>query len=215
VFWLICPECGTELVKGARYCHQCGWDRKRAAAGTASSYASHRPAWKRRLMAGTLLFFSLLMGWLVLMPNSNAAAKLQVGQAAPTFSLPDRDGKTVSLADLKGRPVVLNFWASWCPPCRREMPEFAAALAKYKEKDLAFYAINVGESKVVVDAFLSQVGVDLPVLLDQGDEAQNAYKILPLPATFFIDRSGKITAIYETQMSLPQIETEVERILAR
>jgi thiol-disulfide isomerase/thioredoxin len=202
------------MTEGARYCHQCGWDRKLAAAGKASASHQH-PTWKRRLMAGTLAFFVALMGYLVMIPDSSAAASLKVGQVAPNFEVVDLSGKPVSLAELKGRPVVINFWATWCPPCRREMPEFEAVLAQHQDSDLAFYALNVGESKLAVDAFLQQVGVKLPVLLDQNDQAQNAFKILPLPATFFIDRSGKISAIYETQMTRLQIESEISRILGQ
>lgn len=212
---MICPECGTTLTESARFCHQCGWDSKLAAAGKAAATKDHRPAWKRRLMAGTLAFFVALYGYLVLVPDSNADTSLKVGEMAPEISLQDQDGKTVSLASLKGRPVVINFWATWCPPCRREMPEFEQVWESHKGKDdLAFYALNVGESKLVVDAFLKQVGVEkLPILIDQNDAAQNAYRILPIPATFFIDRNGKISAIYETQMTSPQMEAEIQRIL--
>ncbi|HLO04009.1 MAG TPA: redoxin domain-containing protein [Symbiobacteriaceae bacterium] len=212
---MICPECGTQLTESGRYCHTCGWDQKLAAAGKASAAPSQRPAWKRRIMAWTLVFFAALMGFVIMVPDSSASASLKVGQAAPNFEVVDLDGKPVSLASLKGRPVVINFWATWCPPCRREMPEFEAVLAQHKDSDLAFYALNVGESKLAVESFLQQVGVKLPVLLDQNDMAQNAFKILPLPATFFIDRTGRITAISESQMTRVQIESEIAQILGQ
>jgi peroxiredoxin len=212
---VICPECGTQLSEGARFCHQCGWDRKLPAAGKAASTTASRPAWKRRLMTGTLAFFIAVYGYLLLVPDASATPTLKVGQAAPEITLNDLSGNPVSLASLKGRPVVLNFWATWCPPCRREMPEFQQVWEAHKGKDdLVFYALNAGESKLVVDAFMKQQGVQLPVLLDKADQAQNAYKILPIPATFFIDRSGKISAIYETQMTSLQMEAEIDRILA-
>jgi thiol-disulfide isomerase/thioredoxin len=212
-----CPECATPLTEGARYCHHCGWDSKQATAAKATAAAAKRPAWKRRLMAGTLAVFVGIMAYLLTVPDSQANSSLKVGQTAPEFTVTDLSGNSVSLASLKGRPVVINFWATWCPPCRREMPEFQQVIAKHKDTDdLAFYALNVGESKLVVDAFLQQLGVQsLPVLLDQNDQAQNAYKILPIPATFFIDRTGKISAIYETQMTSLQMEAEIERIVAK
>lgn len=212
---MICPECGTQLTESGRYCHSCGWDRKLAAAGQASASPSQRPAWKRRLMAWTLALFTVLMGFLIMIPDSNASASLKVGQAAPDAEVMDQSGQPLHLASLKGRPVVINFWATWCPPCRAEMPEFADSVERHKDSDLAFYALNVGESKLAVDSFLSQIGVELPILMDHNDAAQNAYKILPLPATFFIDRTGTISAIYESQMTGLQIETEINRILGQ
>lgn len=212
---MICPECGTELLETGRYCHACGWDRKLAAAGQASASPSQRPAWKRRIMAWTLVFFTALMAFVVMIPDSSASASLKVGEMAPDFEAVGLDGKTVTMADLKGRPVVINFWATWCAPCRQEMPEFEDLLAQYKETDLAFYALNVGEARVTLDSFLAQVGVDLPILVDQNDNAQNAFKILPLPATFFIDRTGKIRAIYETQMTGLQMAAEIDQLLAQ
>lgn len=163
----------------------------------------------------TLLGFSaLLMLALLLVPRSGSTTSLTAGESAPAFSLPSPDGQQVALDDLAGKPLILNFWASWCAPCRREMPEFQAVYEKYKEQGLQFYAINIGESRVAVSNFLDQVGVDLPVLLDLEEKAQEDYRILPLPATFFIDRSGKITAVYQYQMNKAQMEAEVLRLLA-
>jgi cytochrome c biogenesis protein CcmG/thiol:disulfide interchange protein DsbE len=210
-----CPECGAQLMSGARFCHQCGWDSKLAAAGKASSTATQRPAWKRWAMGITLVLSSLLMLWLLLLPREDAAASLVPGQAAPDFDLPSLSGGRVRLADLKGKPVVLNFWASWCTPCRREMPDFQEVLNKYKDQGLQVYGVNVGESEVAVASFIRTIGVDFPVLLDLEEKAQTAYKILPLPTTFFIDRSGVIRAVYPYQMSRAQMEAEVIRLLAR
>lgn len=203
------------MLETGRYCHGCGWDRKLAAAGKASAAPSQRPAWKRRIMAWTLVFFAALMAFVVMIPDSSASASLKVGEMAPDFEAIGLDGKSLSMADLKGRPLVINFWATWCAPCRQEMPEFEAVLAQHKDSDLAFYALNVGESQVTVQSFLDQIGAHLPVVIDTDDNAQNAFKILPLPATFFIDRSGKVSAIYETQMTGLQIESEITRILGQ
>jgi cytochrome c biogenesis protein CcmG/thiol:disulfide interchange protein DsbE len=203
------------MKKEHRFCYQCGWDSKLAAAGARASTAGQRPAWKRWTAGISLGVASLLMLLLLLVPRSDADTVLQIGQAAPNFELQSLDGERVSLAQLKGQPVVLNFWASWCAPCRKEMPDFQQVYEQYKDQGLRFYAINVGESKVAVSDFLDRVGVDLPVLIDTNEEAQTAYKILPLPATFFIDREGIIRGVYQFQMTRPQIEDEVKRLLAR
>lgn len=208
-----CPECGTELQTRARFCHKCGWDSKLAAAGEASSTAAKRPAWKRWLMSVTLSISAVLILLLMLVPRTDAVSSLSAGDPAPDFDLPLLDGGRVKLADLKGKPVVVNFWASWCTPCLKEMPDFQAIYDKYKDQGLELYGINVGESKVAVANFENRVGTSFPILIDEGDQAQNAYKILPLPATFFIDRSGTIRALYQSQMGRAQIEAEVLRLL--
>lgn len=208
-----CPECGTEMGAKARFCHHCGWDAKLAAAGRASSTAGQRPLWKRATMSVTLGIAGLFVAILLLVPQSRAGATLVAGEQAPDFQLESLDGQPVRLSELKGQPVVINFWASWCGPCRKEMPDFEAMHARYKEQGLRVYGINVGESKVAVADFARQVGVSFPILIDTTEEAQTAYKILPLPATFFVDRQGTIRAIYQYQMSRSQIEAETLRLL--
>lgn len=210
---MTCPECGTELLQGARYCHHCGWDSKLAAAGKASSQAADRPAWKRWLMSGTLGVATMLMLVLLVIPRGEATASLIVGQEAPEFDLESLSGERVRLSELQGKPLVVNFWASWCTPCIKEMPDFQEVLDKYQDQGLQIYGINVGESKVAVANFQQRVGVSFPMLLDLEDRAQMAYKILPLPATFFIDKDGVIRGIYQYQMSKNQIEREVLRLL--
>jgi cytochrome c biogenesis protein CcmG/thiol:disulfide interchange protein DsbE len=203
------------MGNGARFCHQCGWDSKLAAAGKGASTAGQRPAWKRWVTGVSLGIASFLILLLMLIPRSEADTVLQVGQAAPDFALESLTGEKVRLSDLKGKPVVINFWATWCPPCRKEMPEFQQVYDQYRDAGLQFYAINVGESKVAVEDYRQRLGVHFPILIDKNEEAQTAYKILPLPSTFFIDREGIIRGVYQYQMSLPQIEDEVKRLLAR
>lgn len=208
-----CPECGTELVKSMRFCHNCGWDSKLAAAGRAASTAGHRPPWKRATMSVCLAIAAVFMVFVLLVPRGGAQTTLVIDQPAPDFTLESVDGGQVRLSDLKGKPVIINFWASWCGPCRKEMPDFQAVYEQYKDAGLQVYGINVGESKVAVRDFRETVGAKFPVLLDTHEEAQNAYKILPLPATFFVDSGGKIRAIYQYQMSRSQMEAEVLRLL--
>nr|WP_245301867.1 redoxin domain-containing protein [Symbiobacterium terraclitae] len=153
---------------------------------------------------------------MLLVPRTEAETVPQVGTPAPDFALETLDGDAVvRLSDLAGQPVVINFWATWCPPCRKEMPDFQQVYDKYKEMGLRFYAVNVGESRVAVRDFAERLGVDFPILIDADESAQRAYRILPIPATFFIDRDGIIRGVYQYQMSLPQIEAEVGRLLAR
>ncbi len=212
---MTCPECGTKLEPRTRFCHRCGWDSRLAAAGKASSSAGQRPTWKRWTMSVCLGISTLLVLVLLLIPRGDAAASLIAGEPAPNFDLPALGGGKVQLAGLKGKPVILNFWATWCTPCRKEMPDLQGVYNQYKDKGVQLYGINVGESDVAVSNFVRQVAVDFPILIDKGEKAQTDYKILPLPATFFIDRNGTIRAIYQYQMSRGQMETEVLRILSQ
>jgi cytochrome c biogenesis protein CcmG, thiol:disulfide interchange protein DsbE len=164
-------------------------------------------------MSVTLGLVSILVLYLVLVPHGNAAANLVVGQAAPDFTVDALDGTKVRLSELKGKPVVINFWATWCGPCRKEMPDMEAVYQQFKAAGLQVYGINVGESKVSISDFVNKVGATFPIAVDTHEEAQNAYKILPIPATFFIDANGTIKSIYQYQMSRSQIEAEVIRLL--
>ncbi|MFZ5824412.1 MAG: redoxin domain-containing protein [Bacillota bacterium] len=203
------------MEKKARFCHQCGWDSRLAAAGKGASTAGQRPTWKRWVTGVSLGVASLLVLLLMLIPRTGADTMLRVGEPAPDFELTTLEGETVKLSALRGKPVVVNFWATWCTPCRKEMPHFQEVVDKYGEQGLLLYGINVGESKVAVADFRDRVGVRFPLMIDADESVQTAYKILPLPATFFIDREGVIRGVYQFQMSLPQIEDEVKRLIAR
>ncbi|MBP2016814.1 peroxiredoxin [Symbiobacterium terraclitae] len=213
---MVCPECGTRLEEGGRFCHGCGWDSQEAAAARRAAELARRPAWKRWVSGISLGVLAAVVLVMLLVPRTEAETVPQVGTPAPDFALETLDGDAVvRLSDLAGQPVVINFWATWCPPCRKEMPDFQQVYDKYKEMGLRFYAVNVGESRVAVRDFAERLGVDFPILIDADESAQRAYRILPIPATFFIDRDGIIRGVYQYQMSLPQIEAEVGRLLAR
>jgi peroxiredoxin len=118
----------------------------------------------------------------------------EVGASAPEFTLPTREGTELSLSQLRGKPVLLNFWATWCQPCREEMPYIQAVYEEVGE-DLFILAVNIQETKPSVEEFLQQGGFTFPVALDhQGDVARN-YGIRFIPTTFLIDREGIIREV--------------------
>ncbi len=125
-----------------------------------------------------------------LLAVNNAAAQPDAGHPAPDFIIHLPDGSSTSLAAYRGQPVVINFWATWCPPCREEMPELAKAYARYRDQGLVVLAINDAEAHDQVAAFMQEFGLSLPVIIDPQGEVMRAYKTNALPSTFFIDRRG-------------------------
>lgn len=130
----------------------------------------------------------------------------EAGRPAPDFALPDLDGNTVRLSDFSGRPVVLNFWATWCAPCRLEMPELARAMVDYADRDLMVLAINQDETAEQVGDFLTEVGLTLPALLDAGGEVGAAYGAFFLPTTVIVGPDGIVGAVHRGILSRAELD---------
>jgi peroxiredoxin len=113
-----------------------------------------------------------------------------IGKPAPDFTLPDLDGESVSLSDLKGSPVVVNFWNTGCPPCREEMPYLEAVYNENKDSVLVLLTINIGQNASTVADYLEENNLTLPVLLDSDGAVTQHYGISGIPTTFFIDKDG-------------------------
>ena len=119
------------------------------------------------------------------------------GSEAPDFQLQSLDGQKVSLSELRGRPVVLNFWASWCGPCRMEMPVFQEVYTDemWRAGGLVILAVNLGESPELVQEFVDFYGLTFPILLDPRSRVGMIYNAAALPTTYFIDNDGIIRSI--------------------
>ncbi|WP_298824731.1 TlpA disulfide reductase family protein [uncultured Piscinibacter sp.] len=115
-------------------------------------------------------------------------------RAVPPLSLVDLDGRTWSLAALRGRPVVLNFWATWCEPCRAEMPSLDLMALKHERDGLAVLTINFRESASAIRRFLDAVPLSLPVLLDRDGAAARAFAVSVFPTTLMVSRRGRPVA---------------------
>ena len=118
------------------------------------------------------------------------------GKPAADFELKDVDGKTVKLSDVKGSVVVLDFWATWCPPCRAGLPHLAAASEKYKDKGVKVYAINQQEERETVTKFIAEQKLTLVTLLDTDGEVGRKYGVSGIPQTVVIGRDGKILKVF-------------------
>lgn len=147
-----------------------------------------------------------LLALLLAACSITGTAEPVVGAVAPDFALPNLDGETLRLSELRGQNVLLNFWATWCLPCRDEMP---AIQARYNHGGFAVLAVDFGETRQQVSGFLAEIGVELPVLLDEDGRVQELYRVRGYPTTFFIDRRGVIRAMHIGQMS----EADIDRYL--
>jgi len=131
------------------------------------------------------------------------------GEAAPTFTLKNIAGEDVAV-EAKGKPYIINFWATWCPPCQAEIPDLAAFYASHMDT-VNFYAVNLQEPKDTVDKFLKDNGYTMPVLLDLKGEAADTYKVRAIPTTYVIDRDGKILLKKIGGTTAAELETALMR----
>lgn len=126
-------------------------------------------------------------------PGMQTLSAVSKPVAAPAFELTDLDGRPQKLADYLGKVVVLNFWATWCPPCREEMPSMQRGWEKVRDEDIVFIGVNVGEDADTVFLFLADYSVDFPLLLDEDATVIEQYPVTGLPTTYIIDPLGRIT----------------------
>ncbi len=119
------------------------------------------------------------------------------GDIAPDFTLQNLDGQTVSLGDFRGKPVLLNLWATWCGPCRGEMPFIQEVFedTEWTERGLVILAVNLGESTAAVQEFMDKNGLSFTVLLDTKNEVGTQYNARYIPTTYLIDKDGIIRNI--------------------
>jgi thiol-disulfide isomerase/thioredoxin len=138
---------------------------------------------------------------------------------APALKLNDLDGQLHELAQLRGKVVLVNFWATWCPPCRREMPSMERLLHALDGEPFAVLAVDVGEDTDTIDAFTSQLDTTLhfPVLLDSKSRALQAWKVAGLPTTFLVDKQGRIvgSAIGGREFDHPEIVKAIRALLKK
>jgi thiol-disulfide isomerase/thioredoxin len=116
---------------------------------------------------------------------------VEVGKSAPDFELTDLNGDSVQLSDYRGQKVFLNFWASWCPPCRAEMPD-VQRLYEEDFEDFRIIAVNVGENKAVASEFIMKNNLDFEVILDNEKEVSREYLVRGIPTSYFLDENGVI-----------------------
>ena len=139
---------------------------------------------------------------------------VQVGQEAPNFTLVDLDGNEHTLAELRGKPVIVNFWATWCAPCRIEMPEFEEAFADYASDDLVILALNREETpETVEEFFVDELGLSFTPLLDSMADVADSYGVFNMPTTYFVNPDGMVSAVHRGPLARVQLDGYMEQTL--
>lgn len=131
---------------------------------------------------------------------------------APDYTFTTFDGQRLGPTELAGKAVVLNFWASWCTPCRAEMPYFETTYQMFRERDLVFVGLAVQDAPASAQAFLEELGITYPAGLDEGNEITVRYQVSGLPTTIFIDRDGNILRRWTGPISEKQLIDLVAQI---
>ncbi len=136
------------------------------------------------------------------------------GFSAPDFTLQTLDGQQITLHALRGKVVVINFWATWCSPCKAEMPAMQQVYEAYRTQGLEILAITVERDTAAIEAFVQQYGLTFPILLDSETMAARQYQVHGTPTTFFVDRQGVIRwVVVGGPMSEGLLRSKVETLL--
>lgn len=136
-----------------------------------------------------------------------------IAAPAPSFTLPRFDGGEIALDHFKGKVVFLNFWASWCPPCRAEARMLEAAWRQYRDQDVVFIGANIQDEQPAARAFLEEFGITYPNVIDRGSRIAIAYGVWGLPETFIIDRQGRITYKHVGALGWTTVTAKIEEAL--
>ena len=168
------------------------------------------------LLAGLVIFYGV-PAWQAQAagaPGTGAAPAAPapvVGAPAPDFALKDLAGNTVKLSDFAGQPVLINFWATWCGPCRAEMPAIEDRYKTYANSGFVVLAVDVDEPAEVVEPYVKELGLTFPILLDTGASVTELYRVLGFPTSFWINAEGVIVA----QHTGPMFEDQLDNYLAK
>lgn len=168
------------------------------------------------LVATTLAIVVIIALKLFSLEANSLPSSPLIGKKAPDFTLPTIDGTEVRLSQFQGQPVLINFWASWCVPCREEMPELVRSYEAHKSEGLMILGLNLTYSDTLPDVqeFVNEFDMTFPVLLDKdGQVAEKSYPLPGVPTSIFINRDGTIARVQAGLMSGKQIDKFVVEIL--
>ncbi|HWD72131.1 MAG TPA: TlpA disulfide reductase family protein [Actinomycetota bacterium] len=183
---------------------------------------------RRRLrVLAFIVIPALFMGVLAVGLIRTQAPKVREGAVAPDFSLSTVGGGTLSSSELRGTPVVINFWASWCDPCNQEAPDLEATWKQYQAKGVRVVGVDYEDQPADAQAFMNKYGISYPSVVDRGGELATAFGVRGVPETFFIDAQFHFFAIGQGEeqgnrfgtrilgaVSRPQLKSQIDAMLA-
>ncbi|MBE1554080.1 thiol-disulfide oxidoreductase ResA [Sporosarcina limicola] len=167
---------------------------------------------KKRLIIRTIVLLLLVSVVIYAVAFKDKVKVLAVGDMAPDFELVDLEGNKHRLSDYKGQGVFLNFWGTWCGPCKKEMPHMEKLHKEFEGKDVQILALTIKDPPLKVKAFRDQYELTFPIAIDKTEVVKEAYNISPLPTTFLINDKGKIQKIIKWAMSEEEIRSHMESI---
>ncbi|MDQ6418274.1 redoxin domain-containing protein [Paenibacillus sp. LHD-117] len=138
---------------------------------------------------------------------------IKPGDEPPAFTLANLEGGVTSLSDYAGKPIVINFWGTFCEPCVKEMPEFERQYVKWQEKGLTILAINLSEDTLTVNNFVKRFNLTYPILRDEARKTERSYALRQYPTTFFVKADGTLMEAVVGGMTEEDIDKRIERLL--
>ena len=146
--------------------------------------------------------------------NIHTLTKVPGNPDAPEFNLEDQDGNFLKMSDYKGKVVIVNFWATWCPPCRKEMPSMQRAWEILQKEDIVMLAINVGEDSDQIFSFTAEYPVEFPLIMDRDSSVVNQWKVRGLPTTYIVNPAGQIVyqAIGDREWDSEEIMNQIRKL---
>jgi len=175
---------------------------------------------QRRLISGLVLVAGLLLIFFSAdKTGASTAGRIpapQTGFLAPEFTLSTPKGERIALSELKGRAILINLWATWCPPCRAEMPAIEKLYEKYQGQGLTVLGVNatVQDNPLDIVPFVQEYGLTFPILLDETGAVARKYELRSLPSSYFINRDGTVHYVVMGAMTEALLQTQIEEILA-
>jgi len=174
-----------------------------------------KPRKSKKSLTLILLMIVVIFGLYFFVGNersSNEEIAPRLGFYAPNFKTVYLNGSEFELYKLRGKPVVLNFWATWCPPCIREMPDLQAFYDGHKGEVIVI-GVNLGEKNRTIQNFIKRINVTFPIVLDKDKEIEKSYNLIIRPTTYFIDEKGVIVDKKLGELKKGEIEERAQKLL--